>query len=114
MASQKKSRPDPSTQGKGQIDEVDQSKGVFPPGVPHPEGAELRYPGSIGGGPYEESGRGGIGVLGGRQSSSRTSPKDSEPVAAERTDDEEPQAERPEDEEKKPGGVLPPHKQGAA
>jgi hypothetical protein len=52
----------PLTQGKGRTDEVDQSKGIFPPGVPHPPGAEIRSPGSLGGGSYEESGRGGVGI----------------------------------------------------
>jgi len=56
----KQPQPDPLEAGKGRIDEVDQSKGVFPPGVPHPPGAEPRMPGSMGGGSYEESGRGSI------------------------------------------------------
>ncbi|WP_437972691.1 hypothetical protein WMF11_26425 [Sorangium sp. So ce295] len=41
------------------FDEVDQSKGIFRLDGPHPKDAELRAPGSLGGGPYEESGRGG-------------------------------------------------------
>ncbi|MCL2449170.1 MAG: cupin domain-containing protein [Polyangiaceae bacterium] len=50
---------DPLRQGKGRRDEVDAKHGVFPPGAPHPQGAEVRAPGTIGGGPYDESGRGG-------------------------------------------------------
>jgi quercetin dioxygenase-like cupin family protein len=60
-------RDDPVRQGKGRRDEVDSSKGVFPPGVPHPPGAEVRAPGTIGG-PYEESGRGGPAPMPGRRS----------------------------------------------
>ncbi|MDI1437669.1 MULTISPECIES: hypothetical protein [Polyangium] len=51
----------PLTQGKGRTDEVDQSKGIYPFGTPHPPDAEMRPPGSLGGGSYEESGRGGVG-----------------------------------------------------
>lgn len=61
----KQAQPSPLTEGKGRIDEVDQSKGVFPPGVPHPPDAEPRMPGSMGGGSYEESGRGGVALPGG-------------------------------------------------
>lgn len=56
---------DPLEAGKGRIDEVDQSKGVFPAGVPHPPGAEPRMPASMGGGSYEESGRAGVELPGG-------------------------------------------------
>ncbi|MGK3984440.1 hypothetical protein WME99_15450 [Sorangium sp. So ce136] len=52
-------RPEPQAQGKGRIDEVDQSRGIFRLDGPHPRDAELRAPGTLGGGPYEESGRGG-------------------------------------------------------
>ncbi|WP_437923017.1 hypothetical protein WMF37_28775 [Sorangium sp. So ce291] len=52
-------RPEPQAQGKGRIDEVDQSRGIFRLDGPHPKDAELRAPGTLGGGPYEESGRGG-------------------------------------------------------
>ncbi|XYH92834.1 hypothetical protein ACMHYB_33825 [Sorangium sp. So ce1128] len=52
-------RSEPQAQGKGRIDEVDQSKGIFRLDGPHPRDAELRAPGTLGGGPYEESGRGG-------------------------------------------------------
>lgn len=53
---------EPLAQGETQKDEVDQSKGIFPAGVPHPAGAPVRPPGELGGGPYEESGRGGVAV----------------------------------------------------
>ncbi|HEU4538419.1 MAG TPA: hypothetical protein VFS00_30070 [Polyangiaceae bacterium] len=59
MTKRDKRRPDPMAGGRGRADEVDQSKGIFPPGVPHPEGADIMAPGALGGGPYEESGRGG-------------------------------------------------------
>jgi hypothetical protein len=108
MARQNESRPDPLTQGKGRTDEVDQSKGIFPPGVPHPEGAEIRMPGSLGGGPYEESGRGGVDFSPG-QSASGTLPIDEEPATGQ-VGGEAPQGERAEERETK--GVLPPHEQG--
>ena len=95
---EKAARPNPLEGGKGRIDEVDQSKGIFPSGVPHPPDAETRTPGSFGG-PYEESGRGGVelpsGPVGPR------APVD-EPV-------NEPQA-IVEEEKKEPAGALPPHK----
>jgi hypothetical protein len=46
--------------GAGQSDEVDASKGIFPFGSPHPKDAEVVPAGSLGGGPYEESGRSGL------------------------------------------------------
>ncbi|MDI1482669.1 hypothetical protein [Polyangium sp. y55x31] len=52
----------PLTQGKGRTDEVDQSKGIYPFGRPHPPDAEMRSPGELGGGSYEESGRGGVAL----------------------------------------------------
>ncbi|MDC3961924.1 hypothetical protein [Polyangium jinanense] len=52
----------PLTQGKGRTDEVDQSKGIYPFGRPHPPDAEIRPPGSLGGGSYDESGRGGVAL----------------------------------------------------
>ena len=98
----KETQPNPLEGGKGRIDEVDQSKGIFPAGVPHPPAAQPRSPGSIGGGSYEESGRGGVefphGPIGPR------APVD-EPV-------HEPEAsvdvEKP-GESKEPAGALPPH-----
>jgi hypothetical protein len=108
MAREEENRPDPLTQGKGRTDEVDQSRGIFPPGVPHPEGAEIRMPGSLGGGPYEESGRGGVDNSFG-QSTSGVSPEDREPVAGPVVG-EAPEGERA--EEKEPKGVLPAHEQG--
>ncbi|WP_437595431.1 hypothetical protein [Sorangium sp. So ce590] len=59
MGREDKERPEPQAQGKGRTDEVDQSKGIFRLDGPHPKDAELRAPGTLGGGPYEESGRGG-------------------------------------------------------
>lgn len=107
MAQQSEIRPDPMTQGRGRTDEVDQSKGIFPPGVPHPEGAEVRPPGSLGGGPYEESGRGGVGVTAG-QSTTAAAPEEAEPAAGQ-AGGEAPEGERA--EEKKPKGALPQHEQ---
>ncbi|MBI2390107.1 MAG: hypothetical protein HYV09_11015 [Deltaproteobacteria bacterium] len=43
-------------------DEVDASKGIFPFGTPHPDDATPVQPGELGGGPYEESGRSGLGT----------------------------------------------------
>lgn len=108
MAGEKDDRPDPLTQGKGRTDEVDQSKGFFPPGVPHPEGAEIRSPGSIGGGPYEESGRGGLGVSLEPSSAGRI-PKEQPTMG--QTTGEVPQGQ-PAAEEMEPKGALPPHEQG--
>jgi hypothetical protein len=105
MAREDENRPDPLTQGKGRIDEVDQSKGFFPPGVPHPEGAEIRMPGSIGGGSYDESGRGGVDVSPG-QSTSGTSAMDMERATG-AMGGEAPEGERTEETEHK--GALPPH-----
>jgi hypothetical protein len=48
----------PAEQNRPPPDEVDASKGIFPFGTKHPEGAELRNPGSFT--PYEESGRSGL------------------------------------------------------
>jgi rubrerythrin len=53
---------DPFAAGKGRIDEVDQSKGIFPADAPHPASDTARAPGALGGGPYDESGRGGVAV----------------------------------------------------
>ena len=100
MANKNEGRPDPLTQGKGRKDEVDQSRGIFPPGVPHPEGAEIRTPGSLGGGPYEESGRGGVDVSIG-QSTSRTPLPDEEAEGS----GEEAQGGRA--DERAPKGALP-------
>ncbi|HSN97903.1 MAG TPA: hypothetical protein VLS89_06380 [Candidatus Nanopelagicales bacterium] len=133
MAREQQSRPDPLSQGKGRTDEVDQSKGFFPPGVPHPEGAEIRSPGSIGGGPYDESGRGGADISVG-QSTSGTSAADTEPATGE-TSSAAPEGERQEarsegrreerleerleeeeeeEEEEEPKGALPLHEEGKA
>lgn len=108
MAQPRESRPDPLTQGKGRTDEVDQSKGIFPPGVPHPEGAEVRTPGSLGGGPYEESGRGGVEAAAG-QSTAGEAPADAEEAAGQ-AGGEAPEGEGA--EEKEPKGALPRHEQG--
>ncbi len=106
MAREKESQPDPLTQGKGRTDEVDQSKGFFPLGVPHPEGAEIRSPGSIGGGPYEESGRGGVAT--GNEPSTSGAWPDRTPATAP-IGGEAQEGERA--EEKEPKGALPPHEQ---
>jgi hypothetical protein len=100
---EKETRPDPFAEGKGRIDEVDQSKGFFPPNVPHPPGAEIRPPGSIGGGPYEESGRGGTGVSIGQPTAGGAS-VDKPPGEAGKSGEEPGQTK-----ETEPAGVLPPH-----
>lgn len=107
MSRQKENQADPLTEGKGRTDEVDQSKGFFPPGVPHPPAAEIRTPGSIGRGPYEESGRGGLDVSIG-PSTSGTAPRATGPATGP-VSGEAPQGERA--EEKAPQGALPPHEQ---
>jgi len=97
----------PLTQGKGRTDEVDQSKGIFPLGVPHPPDAEMRPAGSLGGGSYEESGRGGVG-LSLEQSSSEVGAS----VAGEgaRSMDVDSTVERA-SEPAEPKGALPPHEE---
>jgi hypothetical protein len=106
MARKNENRQDPLTQGQGRTDEVDQSRGIFPLGVPHPEGAEIRPAGAIGGGPYDESGRGGVEVTFEHSSSDLV---DRLPATGP-TGEEAPQGERA--EEKEPKGALPPHEQG--
>lgn len=103
MARKKRASPDPQTPGKGRVDEVDQSRGIFPPGVPHPEGAEIRPPGSLGGGPYEESGRGG--VMGVGRSLEQPNP------AVESAGEETATPDAPSAEEQAPKGALPPHEE---
>ncbi|AUX23837.1 uncharacterized protein SOCEGT47_043670 [Sorangium cellulosum] len=103
-------RPDPMTQGKGRVDEVDQSKGIFRLDGPHPRDAELRAPGALGGGPYEESGRGGpAGSLEPREPSvaaaGAATPPEEEPKAGE--------GESAQDEAK-PVGALPQHEEPRA
>jgi hypothetical protein len=93
---EKQTRPNPLEGGKGQSDEVDQSRGVFPFGTPHPPDAEVRTPGSFGG-PYEESGRGGVELPAG--------PVAPRPPAAEQAP-EPSVVER--EESKEPAGQLPP------
>ncbi len=99
----KKAKPDPLTLGKGRSDEVDQSKGIFPAGVPHPEGAEERTPGELGGGPYEESGRGGVGPA--LETPTPSTAKQVEEVR------EEEKEEKERAEEIEPKGALPSHEE---
>ena len=104
MAQKNQSNPDPSRQAEGRTDEVDQSKGIFPPGVPHPEGAETMPPGKLGGGPYEESGRGGV--------AGESRPLDQPNPAVEsasggETSGEEREGDR-DAEDQEPRGALPP------
>lgn len=105
MERNQEQRPDPLTLGKGRSDEVDQSKGIFRPETPHPEGAEVRAPGELGGGPYEESGRGNpAGSLEERQvdagaaGAGAAAPPAGELVDSDRAPDEG-----------RPAGALPPH-----
>lgn len=104
MKQKNKSRPDPSIPTERRSDEVDQSKGIFPPGVPHPADADSLPPGKLGGGPYEESGRGG--VVGASASLDRPDP------AAESASSEEAPGEATSDavspEDQKPKGELTP------
>ncbi|MDC0744581.1 hypothetical protein [Polyangium mundeleinium] len=106
----------PLTQGKGRTDEVDQSKGIYPFGTPHPPDAEMRSPGSLGGGSYEESGRGGVGfstepATSGAGSASAASAKQnveqglgSADEASERAPEPAPKGVLPRHEESKPRG----------
>ena len=98
---EKEAQPNPLEAGKGRIDEVDQSKGIFPQGRPHPPGAEPRTPGSFGGGSYQESGRGGVELPGGPAA----------PRPAVGAVSEEPKSEE-RSESKEPAGSLPPHERG--
>ncbi|MRG97591.1 hypothetical protein [Polyangium spumosum] len=94
----------PLTMGKGRTDEVDQSKGIFPPGVRHPPDAEIRSPGSLGGGSYEESGRGGV-ELGWEPSSAGAGSAQQGTGAMNEASAE--QAPEPSE----PKGALPPHEE---
>jgi hypothetical protein len=98
--------------GKGRSDEVDASRGIFPPGAPHPEGAEVRMPGSLGGGPYQESGRSGLHMTGEAEEvdaeaegAEDAGMKEGEELEAEAIDTGE-----SEQEEEHPPGILPPHR----
>jgi len=97
--------PDPLAQGKGRIDEVDQSRGIFPAGVPHPEGAPVRAPGALGGGPYEESGRGGVAISL-EQSSTGAGAAGAEEGRAQR--DQAEQEDEPAARDTEPVAALPP------
>jgi len=106
----------PLTQGKGRTDEVDQSKGIYPFGTPHPPDAEMRAPGSLGGGSYEESGRGGVGLsterstTGAGEVSATSAKQNVDPgfgpadEASERAPEPEPKGALPQHEESKPRG----------
>lgn len=103
MARKKGMGTDPLTQGKGRSDEVDQSKGIFPPGVPHPADAEIRPPGSLGGGPYDESGRGGVSTSIGQSGSSLNAVPTGQQAGGEAPREEQTA------ENEEPKGALPPH-----
>lgn len=100
---EKEARPNPLEGGKGRIDEVDQSKGIFPPGRPHPPGAEERAPGAFGGGPYEESGRGGIELGGPSGPGAPVGEPIQQPLPNVNVDEQQ------RAEPKEPAGALPPH-----
>ena len=104
MAKKNQSNPDPSTQAEGRSDEVDQSKGIFPPGVPHPPDADSLPPGKLGGGPYEESGRGG--VVGASASLDQPDPAVESASGGEASGEATVEAGVAEDQE--PKGALPP------
>ncbi|WP_437283927.1 hypothetical protein [Sorangium sp. So ce406] len=105
MGRDDKARSEPQAQGKGRVDEVDQSKGIFRLDGPHPKDAELRAPGTLGGGPYEESGRGGpAGSLEPRDPSVTTAG-----AAAPQEEPPEPEGGAAEAEEAQPVGALPQH-----
>ncbi|WP_437963431.1 hypothetical protein WMF04_27310 [Sorangium sp. So ce260] len=102
-------RPEPQAQGKGRIDEVDQSKGIFRLDGPHPKDAELRAPGTLGGGPYEESGRGGpAGSLEPRD------PSVASAGAAALPEEQAAQGGGATDEERPVAGALPQHEERSA
>ncbi|AUX44218.1 uncharacterized protein SOCE26_056820 [Sorangium cellulosum] len=105
----KERRDEPLAQGKGRVDEVDQSKGIFRLDGPHPKDAELRAPGTIGGGPYEESGRGGpAGSLEPRD------PGAGAVAAAGASPEEQPEASGGPPEDVRPAGALPQHVERSA
>ncbi|WP_437668798.1 hypothetical protein [Sorangium sp. So ce131] len=104
-------RDEPLAQGKGRVDEVDQSKGIFRLDGPHPKDAELRAPGTIGGGPYEESGRGGpAGSLESRDPGAGAGAG----AAAGASPEEQPEASDGPPEEARPAGALPQHVEQSA
>jgi len=101
---EKEAQRNPLEEGKGRVDEVDQWKGIFPGGGPHRPGAEPRTPGSLGGGSYQESGRGGVELPGGPAAPAP-------PRATLGEVSNEPQAEE-RSESKEPAGSLPQHERG--
>ncbi|WP_437585286.1 hypothetical protein [Sorangium sp. So ce1000] len=105
MGQEDKQRSEPREQGNGRIDEVDQSKGIFRLDGPHPKDAELRAPGSLGGGSYEESGRGGpAGSIEPREPGAATAGAAAQP-------EEEPPPESGATDEARPVGALPQHEE---
>lgn len=102
---EKQSQPNPLEGGKGRIDEVDQSKGVFPAGASHPPGAEPRTPGEMGGGSYDESGRGGVELPSGPVTPREPVVEPGHQTSA-NVGDEEPGGQE------KPTEKLPPHERG--
>ena len=104
MNQKNRANTNPSTQAEGRSDEVDQSKGIFPPGVPHPKDADSLPPGKLGGGPYEESGRGG--VVGASASLDRPDPAVESASGGEASEEATSEAGDPENQE--PRGALTP------
>ena len=101
-----RSEPQAQPQANGRIDEVDQSKGIFRLDGPHPKDAELRAPGSLGGGPYEESGRGGpAGSLEPRESGATAASAPAPPEEA------PPESGTIATDETRPVGALPQHEE---
>ncbi|MDI3289625.1 hypothetical protein [Polyangium sp. 15x6] len=97
----------PLTQGKGRTDEVDQSKGIYPFGSPHPPDAEMRPPGSLGGGSYDESGRGGVSFAPERSTSGagEVGASSAQQSVEQGLSEEADRAPEPQE----PKGALPPH-----
>ena len=89
-------------------DEVDASKGVFPFGTKHPEGAELKQAGEMGGTRYEESGRSGLDTMANPEGISAEAIEQAAEIAA----GPEPRASKP--EAKEPKGELPRHRESHA
>ncbi|WP_437892933.1 hypothetical protein [Sorangium sp. So ce124] len=110
MGQKAKQRSEVQAQENGRIDEVDQSKGIFRLDGPHPKDAELRAPGSLGGGPYDESGRGGpAGSLELRETSAEATG-----AGAASPSEEEPPPESGATEQAQPKGALPQHEEPSA
>ncbi len=103
----KPGEPKQSVKG-ARSDEVDASKGIFPADVPHPDDAETRMAGELGGGPYEESGRSSL--------ESNVEPGKHPPAPSLETSGASSGADRPESDRRNAAperraarGSLPPH-----